>query len=58
MKTTFKNYKEGKISLGKASKELNVYISELFDLLTDFGIKSPITYEDYLEGEEYVKELL
>src|SRR3989344_7535473 len=43
-------YKEGKLSLEKTAKELHTSISELVDLLADFGIKSPITYDDYLEG--------
>ena len=45
-----KNYKEGKISIGKAAKELNLTLIEAIDLLADLGIKSPISYEDYLEG--------
>lgn len=52
-----KAYKEGKISTGKAAKELNVSISEFIDILAELGIKSPITYEDYLEGEKFAKDL-
>lgn len=52
-----KEYKEGKISTGRAAEELEISISELIDLLADLGIKSPINYEDYLEGEKYAKEL-
>lgn len=52
-----KEYKEGKISIGKASEELEISISELIDLLADLGIKSPITYEDYLEGKRYAESL-
>jgi len=43
-------YKEGKLSLEKTAKELHTSISELIDLLAELGIKSPITYDDYLEG--------
>lgn len=43
-------YKNGKLSLGKTAKELQISLSELIDLLAEFGIKSPITFEDYLEG--------
>lgn len=43
-------YKNGKLSLGKTAKELHVSLSELIDLLAEFGVKSPITFEDYLEG--------
>lgn len=45
-----KQYKEGKLSLEKTAKELHMSLSDLIDLLADFGIKSPIQYEDYLEG--------
>ena len=43
-------YKEGKISLEKTAKELDLSISETIDLLSEFGIKAPINFEDYLKG--------
>ena len=43
-------YKDGKVSLGKAAKELELSISETIDLLAEFGIKSPLSYADYLKG--------
>lgn len=43
-------YRGGKLSLERTAKELHISIGELIDLLADLGIKSPITYEDYLEG--------
>lgn len=52
-----KSYKEGKISIGKAAKELNLTITETIELLADLGIKSPISYEDYLEGYKHAKEI-
>lgn len=52
-----KNYNEGRISIGKAAKELNLTITETIELLADLGIKSPISYEDYLEGKKFIKEL-
>ena len=45
-----KNYKDGKISLGKAAKKLDLTITETIELLADLGIKSPISYSEYLEG--------
>lgn len=45
-----KQYREGKFSLEKTAKELHISISEIIDLLAEVGIKSPISYEDYLEG--------
>lgn len=52
-----KNYKEGKMSIGKAAKELNLTITEMIELLADLGIKSPISYEDYLEGYKHLKDV-
>jgi len=49
-KSVFGDYKHGKISLGKSAKQLNLTISEMIELLAEFGISSPITYEDYLQG--------
>lgn len=54
---TLKNYKDGKISIGKAAKELELTITETIELLAELGIKSPISYEDYLEGMKTAKEL-
>ena len=53
-----KNYKEEKISIGKASEIAGISISEMMDLLAKFGIKSPITYEDYLEGKKFAEKIL
>lgn len=50
-----KLYKEGKISLEKTAKELDLSISETIDLLSEFGIKAPISYEDYLKGYKLEK---
>jgi len=47
-----KLYREGKLSLGKTAKGLDLSISETIDLLSEFGIKAPIDYEDYLKGYE------
>ena len=51
----FKQYKDGKLSLELTAKELSISISELIDLLADLGIKSPITYEDFLVGLKNIK---
>ncbi|MEK6984206.1 MAG: hypothetical protein AABX33_06550 [Nanoarchaeota archaeon] len=52
-----KNYKEGKMSIGNASKELNLTITETIELLADLGIKSPISYEEYLGGYKSLKDV-
>jgi predicted HTH domain antitoxin len=52
-----RRYEEGKFSLGKAAEMAGVSLSEFMDLLSEFGIKSRISYEDYLEGFENLKEV-
>ena len=52
-----KEYKEGRISLGKLATELSLSVSETIDFLADYGIKAPIDYEDYLKGYETLKEI-
>ena len=50
-----KMYKEGKISIEKTAKELNLSISEAIDVMAEFGIKAPIDFEDYLKGYKLEK---
>ena len=47
-----KQYREGKLSLESLSSKLDLSVSEAMDLLTDHGVESTITYEDYLRGFE------
>ena len=42
-------------ALEKLSKELSLSLSEAIDMLAEFGIKAPITYEDYLKGYKLEK---
>lgn len=51
-------YKEDKISIGKAAEIAGLNISEMMDLLSKLGIKSNIGLEDYLEGQKFIKELI
>jgi len=53
-----KQYREGRLSLGKVSKQLNLSISETIDMLADFGIEAPIDYDDYLKGYEVLERAL
>jgi len=52
---TLKQYRDGKISIGKVAKELNLSITETIELLSELGVKSPVTYEEYLEGYKSLK---
>ncbi|MBE0427072.1 MAG: hypothetical protein IBX72_10580 [Nitrospirae bacterium] len=50
-----KLYREGKMSLGTISSKLELSVSETIDLLAEFGVESPIDYEDYLKGFDVFK---
>ena len=52
-----KLYSAGKVSVGKMAEELNLSINEVIDLLSEFGIESPIRYDDYLASFENLKKL-
>jgi predicted HTH domain antitoxin len=43
-------YKAGKASLGKASRLAGVSISEMIDVLDEYGVKSNLDIEDYRAG--------
>jgi len=43
-------YKEGRVSLAKLSKTLGMSLSDVIDLLSSFGLQSPISYDEYLQG--------
>lgn len=47
-----RNYKDGKLSLGRLAKQLDLTVAETLDLLAEFGITAPIDYTDYLKGYE------
>ncbi len=52
-----KRYKEGRISLETLAKELDLSVSETIDLLVEYGVPSPVPYDDYLEGLETLRQL-
>jgi len=51
-------YKEGKVSLAKLSKALGMSLSEAIDLLSSFGLQSPINYDDYLKGVDTARKAI
>lgn len=51
-------YKEGKISIGRAAEIAGLSISEMIELLSKLGIEGNLEVEDYLEGLGLAKELL
>ena len=48
-------YKEGKLSLGSLAEQLGRPLAETLDMLADLGVPSPLEYDDYLEGFEYLR---
>jgi len=50
-----KLYREGKLSLSTLADKLELSVSETIDLLSEFGVESPIDYDDYLKGFEALK---
>ncbi|MBS3051554.1 MAG: UPF0175 family protein [Candidatus Aenigmarchaeota archaeon] len=51
------SYRKGKASIGKASEMAGISISEMMDRLSDFGVKSNLTKEDYLEGLKNLRKI-
>ncbi len=51
-----KLYREGELSLSTLAAKLELPVSETIDLLSKFGIESPIEYDDYLKGFEVFKK--
>jgi predicted HTH domain antitoxin len=47
---TLREYREGKLSLGSVAKRLDMSLSEVIDLLSELGVRSPIEYDDYLKS--------
>ena len=43
-------YKKGTISLGRAAEVAGVPLGDMLALVSDFGVKSNLRKEDYLEG--------
>ena len=48
-------YRDGKLSLGSLSKELEMSLSSTIDFLGRLGISAPLEYEDYLQGLNLLK---
>jgi hypothetical protein len=45
-----RDYRAGRVSLGTFAHKLGIPLSEAIDLLAEFGVRSPIEYDDYLKG--------
>ena len=47
---TLREYREGKLSLGMVAKRLKMSLSEVIDLLSVLGVRSPSDYDYYLKS--------
>ena len=50
-------YHEGRRSIGTLAQDLGISISATIDLLSNFGIEAPVTYDDYLESVETLQKI-
>jgi predicted HTH domain antitoxin len=50
-------YKKGTISLGKAAELAGVPVGEMIALLSEYGVKSNLGTDDYLEGLANLKKV-
>ncbi|MBI4839720.1 MAG: hypothetical protein HY803_01345 [candidate division NC10 bacterium] len=50
--SVLRRYRQGKLSLESAARDLDLSVSETIDLLGEFGIPGPLEYDAYLEGLE------
>ncbi len=58
MNKTIIQYKENKISIGKAAEIAGLTISEMIDLLSKLGIESNLDLADYLESQKLAEEII
>ena len=52
-----KLYKEGKVSIVRAAHIARISVSEFMDTLSEYGATSRISYEDYVDGLENLREV-
>jgi len=50
-------YKKGTASIGRASRLAGVSISEMMDILSEYGVKSNLDEEDYRMGLENLEKV-
>jgi len=51
-------YRENKISIGKAADISGLTISEMMELLSKLGISSHLELSDYLAGQKFAEEII
>ena len=53
-----REYRENKISIGKAAEIAGLAISEMMDLLSKLGVESNLELSDYLESQKLAEDIL
>jgi hypothetical protein len=51
-------YKEGRVSISRLSRTLELNLSETIDFLASLGLSAPISYDDYLAGIEIARKAI
>lgn len=51
-------YKDGEVSLGKAAEIAGLPVGRMITVLTEYGVKSNLEKEDYIQGLENLKKVL
>lgn len=57
LQLAIEQYKNGKISLGKAAEKAGIALTEMIDILAELGIKNPMTKEQYLQGLKNIEKI-
>jgi predicted HTH domain antitoxin len=57
LQKAIEEYKNKKISIGKAAEKAGITLSEMIDKLAELGIKNTMTKEQYLQGIKNLEEV-
>ena len=50
-------YKKGEVSLGRAAELAGLPLGQMITVLSEYGVKSNLEKEDYLEGLEHLRRV-
>ena len=51
------NYKKGKVSLGRAANLAGLPVGQMINVLAEYGVKTNLEKEDYLESLEHLRRV-
>ena len=58
LQLAIEQYKQGKVSIGRAAEKAGITISEMMDKLAELGIPNKITLEQHLQGLKNLEKVL